>query len=155
MSQYILSPDDPNYPFPNQTNFTDPNLGPYGEPLGPSQLNPYVQGGVGSPTGPQLMTDPVLTIGKRNLRQKVKHGFKEGMSMLGDAWKKVKENYNPEKISKEDVKTTAKTSFKMGIVDKARSNPILKHDNFSLKIKPLNQRSMLSNAYGGAGSYKV
>ena len=155
MSQYVLNPDDPNYPFPNQTNFTDPNLGPYGEPLGDLKLNPYVQGGVGSPTGPQLMGKEVLTVAKRTPMMKLKHGFKEGVSMLGDAWKKVKENYNPEKISKEDVKTTAKTGFKTGIVDRARSNPILKHDDFSLKIKPLNQRSMLSNAYGGAGSYRV
>lgn len=61
----------------------------------------------------------------------------------------------------EDMATADKMNFRKNIVNKAMQGPpkFKPLENFSLKVnrpKPLNQRtSMLKQAYGGSGSYKV
>ena len=163
MSQYVLNPDDPAYPFKNQTNFTDPNLDPYGKPLGASRINPYVEGGMGGEQTPIMMPE-VLTTAKRPAWQKAyKKGQKflnQSKTFLKSAWDKVSERNDVTPTSQE-LTTTDMTNFKMDIVADTLAGTGHKNQEFSLKKSNLNPRqglmknSLLGQGYGGAGGYKV
>ena len=144
---------------PYQTNYTNPNLGPMGNPLGQHGINTYVPGGIGTPGNP-IQGPTVHITAKRTAADKWKHALNQGKTMLKSAWKKMKEN---QVISDQDLKTTAKTNFKMNIVNKALAGPEQKanQQNFTINRSELNPRngllpnSFLGGAYGGAGSYKA
>lgn len=144
---------------PYQTNYTNPNLGPMGNPLGENKLNVYVPGGVGTPGNP-MQGEEVNITAKRTFKDKWKNALNQSKTMLKGAWDKLKEN---QVISQEELSTTANTNFKMNIVNKAMAGPENKtnQQNYNINRSELNPKhgllpnSFLGGAYGGAGSYKV
>lgn len=134
---------------PYQTNYTNPNL--------PTGTNINLPAGSSGASGTPIQGQTVHITAKRPPKWKM--ALNKGKTMLKDAWAKMKEN---QVISKEDLQTTAKTNFKMNIVNKALAGPEQNANvqNFAINRSKLNPKhgllpnSFLGGAYGGAGSYK-
>ena len=127
-----------------------------GLPVGPHGINTMVPDGYGTETNPMIMMDEIKVYGQRtpNALDKLKGMLASGWDNMKNELKKIE----PKKvISPEELKESAKTAKKMELTQFTPTNPRLLED-FSIKTKPLNQRSMLANStanIGGAGGYKV
>ena len=136
---------------PYQTNYTNPNLS--------TGANLNLPTGSYGAKGNPIPIPPTNIVGIRTPKWKM--ALNKGTTMLKDAWKKyVKDK---QVISKEDLRTTAKTNFRMNLVNKTLAGPENKANtqNFAINRSKLNPKhgllpnSFLGGAYGGAGSYKV